>query len=542
MKKLLVCLLGFIFLLASCSDETTIFQEPLNDSLVLETNQTTLENNVKFKNALLVDILIEDKQTGKYSKRAELSGKYPLNLIAQITSPVGEDGEKLTATHVAVEGDFVYASYNSVGEKYSGAIDIIRIDELRTPVLTGRLFLETADINSLVYDDGYIYAVGGFDSEKDVTVDVNSFIAKIPVNNGVFDAENIIYAHQEGFNATDVKVNGDNVIVTSGGMGVVASYNKFSMEMVNTASYDDLRSIAVNNNNIAVLNASSGIKVLSQNFDVLNEFNVSLDFGDFAKRTIDFSNDNLVVSGGSDGAALYNVNTGSLLQTLPIPIRPENVETVNIVTNSIAANEDLLLMANGGAGLSLSEEINGTVESVGIIDIEGSINYVASKGDYIFAASGREGVQIIKINRPSEDLVAACSALSLDNGDAQNNVTVLQDENKAYRVSKYFNDVENNGQLLLCGWFVSNNNLLINDGSLMETNGRFWVRQDLTIESGAKLRATGDFMVIYGDIILNDGATLEFVDTNMAVYVLGSGIRNGNTEVTGNFPNIFNNL
>lgn len=528
-----------ILFFASCSDETTIYQEQLNDNLSIENNSAKLDASISFKNAGLIDIITEDGIVGKSSKAGNLAFEYPLTLVAQVDIPNASSSQGLTATHVAVDDDYVYASYNTVGETHSGAVDAINISNPLIPKITGRLFFETADINSVAYDNGYVYAVGAFDSEKDITIEFNSFVAKIPVINGVFDKDNVVYGYQEGFNATDVKIYGDLVIVASGGDGKLKAYNKASLEAQHDAVFDDLRSIAVKDDKIAVLNATSGIKILNKSFDILNEFSISSDFGDFAKRTIDFSDDKLIVSEGSNGAGVYNANSGTFIKHLAIPIRPEGVQDQNIVTNAVAYNEDLLLMANGGAGLSISKDKNGSLESVGIIDVKGSINYVGSKGDYVFAASGKEGVQIIKLNRPSADLNAECSSLNAFNGGFTD-LQVLAGEEVGYQVGQYFKSVENAGNLLLCGWFVSNENLNVKENSLMESNGRFWARKDLIIESGSKLRVKGSYIVIYGDLILNDGATLEFVDSRVGVYVLGKVIRNGTTLVTGSYADYYN--
>lgn len=531
----LLALVTLFFIVASCSDETIVYQEQLNDNLTIENNQANLDASVSFKNANILDVITENENTGKTSTLPYLSGEYPLSLVAQIEM----NKEGLTATHVAVEDNFVFTSYNTVGETFSGAIDAIDISNPLIPILKGRLFLETADINSLAYDNGYVYAVGSFDSEKDITIEFNSLIAKIPVANGVFDKENIVYGYQEGFNSTDVKIIGDLVIVASGGEGLLKAYNKNSLEAVNDIPFDDLRSIAIKDDEISVLNASSGIKILNKSFDILNEINISSDFGDFAKRTIDYSDTQLLVSEGVNGAGVYDPNSGSFIKHLPIPIRPDGVQSQNIVTNAVAYNEDLLLMANGGAGLSIAKNKNGNLETLGIIDIEGSINYVGSKGDYVFAASGTEGMQIIKLNKPNADLNQACGELS-NYQDGYTDLNVSTGQDLGYNVGQYFRSIENSGSLLLCGWFVSNTNLLVKENSLLETNGRFWVRNDLVIDGGAKLRVKGTYIIIYGDLILNDGATLEFVDNNVGVYVLGEVIRNGETLVEGSYIDHFN--
>jgi hypothetical protein len=64
-------------------------------------------------------------------------------------------------------------------------------------------------------------------------------------------------------------------------------------------------------------------------------------------------------------------------------------------------------MANGGAGLAI-KVTNDIVDLMGVVELNGSINYVVSDGDYIFAASGRSGLQIInkiRANQSFEDPV-----------------------------------------------------------------------------------------------------------------------------------------
>lgn len=143
-------------------------------------------------------------------------------------------------------------------------------------------------------------------------------------------------------------------------------------------------------------------------------------------------------------------------------LKPEGIEQINIVTNAVATNDNILLMANGGAGLCLSESQENNTDLVGIIDLDGSINFVESKGDYIFAASGKAGLQIVKLNRPDASLEARCDDLPYYFGSS--NLSVNSGETKAYKGAKRFNRLTINGELLLCGSWTVNNNSYINSG------------------------------------------------------------------------------
>ncbi|TLF45000.1 FimB/Mfa2 family fimbrial subunit [Maribacter aurantiacus] len=540
---ILIATLGAV--LFSCSDETTVYEDPNNrDNLRLESNETLLENSVLYDKAGVLDILDEATITGKYasSAKAQPAGDYPLTLVAQVDVPSFQGGENLTASHVAVEGDYAYVSYNTVDASFVGAVDIINVKNPRNPKVSSRLYYTNADINAIAHDNGYVYLAGGVDSELSVTATANSFVAKIYAPDGRFDLDaGITYGFQDGYNATDVEVVSDKVIVTSGQQGFVRVYNKSDLSTVVEAPYADLRAVAANESNIAVLDASEGVSILDQSLNSIKDIAIDSDFGENTKRTLDFYGPNVIVSEGSKGAGVYNGSTGDFVEYIPILLNPETVDAADVVTNAVATNDNVLLMANGGAGLCLSEDKeNADTSLVGIIQLEGSINFVASKDDYIFAASGLEGLQIIKLNRPDESLVARCSNLNGYSGSS--NLNVDSGSTQSYRGSKRFFDFDVYGELLLCGSWTVRNQVVIHENALFEMNGHFAVarnsrRGDVTVKSGATLRIEGN-LTIYGDLILEDGASVEFIGENNAVNIFGSVTRTGDTTVTGTFLDV----
>ena len=543
MKKVtLGAILALIFVV-SCSDRTTVYKDQLQDDISLEESAAKLEGSISFDNAGVLDIIEEQVLSGKSSKAAEQAGDYPLTLVAQISAPTYAGGENLGATHIDIDGDYAYVSYNTVAGGYAGAIDIINVSDPNNPTVTGRLYYSNADINSIAYDNGHVYAAGGFDSEKSTLSDFNSFVAKIQVSGGSFNLDAAIeYGFQEGFNATDVKILGDKVLVTSGGDGFLTAYDKISLVTLDDIPFTDLRSVAIQGDVIAVLDASSGVKLLNSTFGITKEINISSDFGNFSKRTLDYVNDLILVSEGSNGVGVYDANSGSLLEYLPILINPDGVAEQDVVTNAVASNEGIILMANGGAGLCLSEDQGNDPDMVGIIELTGSINYVASKGDYIFAASGKQGVQVIKLNRPTTSLVAQCASSPLYTGSST--LIVNNGQDLAYTGAKSFSSISNSGALLLCGSWTVKNEVVINANALFEMNGNFVVgrnnkRKDITVGSGATLRIEGD-LIVYGDLILEDGATIEFLGDLSSANIFGIVTSTGNVTVTGTFNDVRN--
>ena len=542
MKKRILFPVVFAVVFNACTDETIIYEDP-NESLVLEANETILSNSVKYDESGVLDIYQDDALKASSKSNGIDADQYPLTLVANISAPSYENATDLAATHIDMNGNYLYVSYNTAGDVYAGGVDVIDISNVLQPRLTSRLYYINADINSLKYDNGYVYVVGGVDSEQSVTATSNSFIGKIPVSNGRLDISGgVSYGFQEGLSANDLVINQNGLFVSSGRNGYLTQYNKNSLELIREVPFEDLRYIIEMENNLAVLDASYGVRYLDDNLETSGGFPISNgDFREADKRTISYFQNKISVAEGSNGAGIYNIQTGAFEGYLPILINPQDASQEEVVTNSVTFNDDVFLMANGGAGLAISE--NGDdLNQVGIIELSGSINHVASKGDFIFAASGRAGLQIIKMNRPTESLTEACSASQRYLGG--NNLNVAQDQDLDYNGRYYFRNLNVSGELLLCGSWSVRNELNVTENGLFEVqgtlyNGRNSRRRNIVVGENATMRMEGT-LIIYGDLILEENAKLEFLRETNRVYVFGDVSIADSAEVIGNFDDYFN--
>ncbi|MDT0607668.1 hypothetical protein [Croceitalea rosinachiae] len=540
MKRILLYSLLISLFIFSCSDSTTIFEEE-STNFDNEIDASVLTNSIVYDKSGVMEIY-EDAREGAIQGRFvnEQAGDYPLSLVAQVSPPSFRGGENLTATDVHLDGDFAYISYNTPGADYKGAVDVVNISDPASPRLTGRAYSYDKDLNAIHYDNGYGYIVGGMDAEKSALATANSVIIKVAINNGRFNTSDLAYNYQEGFNANDALVSGNSLFVTSGKDGYVTEFDKNSLEIINEAPFEDLRSVVIKDGKYLVLDASIGVRILNAQLEETSQIQIDSDFRVADKRTLDLMGDKVVVSEGENGAGIYDIATGTFQEYIPITVNPANVAESDIVTNATAFNEGAILMANGGGGLCLSEDNNGTLSTVGVIELDGSINYVASRGDYIFAASGREGLQIIKMNKPSEDLAAKCSGTPTYSGSNTLNVTASQ--TLAYSGSKRFRTIDVAGELLLCGTWTVNLEVDVFDNALFEMRGTFIVarnnrRRNLTVGENATLRIEGN-LTVYGDLILEDNATIEFVGENSRVNIFGDVDSAASANVLGSFDDI----
>ncbi|NNE01887.1 MAG: hypothetical protein HKN52_01875, partial [Eudoraea sp.] len=189
------------------------------------------------------------------------------------------------------------------------------------------------------------------------------------------------------------------------------------------------------------------------------------------------------------------------------------------------------------------EDKGAEAEPYGVIQIDGSINYVQTKGDYVFAASGQQGLQIIKLNRLSQSLAATCETLPDYEGTSK--LVVNEGEDIGFKGAKRFNYINVSGSLLMCGsWTVINDVDIKKDNGLLEMNGTLVVgrnrkRKEIEIQEGAVLRIEGN-LTIYGDLDLKNGSTIEFIGTDSVVNIFGEVKMGDNVTVAGEFEDVQN--
>jgi flagellar basal body rod protein FlgF len=95
------------------------------------------------------------------------------------------------------------------------------------------------------------------------------------------------------------------------------------------------------------------------------------------------------------------------------------------------------------------------------------------------------------------------------------------------------------GTFLFCGSLAIEQNLNVNSDGLMTVNGSFVFGQykkntSLNVDSQSKLQLHGN-AVIYGDLKLNSGSTLEFLGEGNTITVHGTVTVNSGAQIIGNY-------
>lgn len=536
-KSLLVLTLCTLVVLQGCQNDDNGANGQQESKVILNLDAQSLRSRMNYDNSGVINL-----NSGDVAGRSPMDGNtsdFPMSLLAEVNPPT-YNGSTLTASHVDVKDNYVYVSYNTQGDTYLGGIDVIDVSQPNNPQLIVQAILPNTDISTVLYDNGQLYIAGAANLDTNPTLTSPAFVAKMPLQSGLL-TNNYTAVSLVGNVATGLAVANSKYYGVSGNNGVVAKIDKATNVVEATINVADLRALGRIDNKIVVLSGNEGVKVYNaDNLTLQSSFTTSADVLD-SKRTIDFQGSNLLVSEGYEGLKVYNLTSGSLVQTLSLPtILPPNVDAADVVTNAVSVNGDFVYVANGAAGVYVYKKVNNNLNLLGSIQLGGSSNYVKSAGDYIFVATGTGGLKIIKkVTVSSID----CSAFATYNGGQWLNVN--SGETLGYQGSTALTGINVNQNLTFCG------SLSVSQGLNVNSNGIFTLKGSLAQgqynNNGTNFNINGTFrvegsVVIYGNLVLNSGAKLEFLGSGSSITIYGNVIKNSNVTITGNYIDTFNKL
>lgn len=531
------------YLLASAIVSTIAFSctndpdGPLTDpNIVINTDSEALSSRLTLEGTGVVGITNFSPSNGRVLDEDQ-ADEISLILVSQSPSPIYE-GQTLRATHVDIDDDYAYVSYNTEGSTYLGGVEIFDISDPLNPRISSQAIFTNADVSALEYDNGRLYLALAVDVDNSESATSPANLGVVSVNNGNFTSDFEIFS-VEGFVGTDVSTSSDFTALVSGSNGLLTLFDE-DQEVVAELAASDLRAVDNEDNRIVTLSGTDGVKILSSsNLSEVGSISIAQQEAG-AKRTIQIEDNHIFVAEGNNGAGIYRLSNGNLASRIEIPINPENVAVGDIVTNAVSVDDELLFMANGAAGISISDvDEEDEPELFGVLDLDGSSNFVKNEDGFVFVATGAGGLQILRIQEEEDEETgqSSCEGLSAYKGNS--NLNVNSNENEAYAGSTTLKNVNIGGNFLFCGSLAIENNLNVNSNGLMEVYGSFAFGQyrknnSINVNSGATLKLSGS-IVIYGDLRLNSGATLEFVGTGNQVVIYGDVNINSGAQIIGNY-------
>ena len=570
----------FAFAVSCSSNDDNDFNNQEKEVILNNSNQTNRLNTAKagvisIKEAPDEDPELTSSKLGvAYKTYAaninDVASNIPLVQIAEVSAPV-HNGTTLRATHVVIHEKYAYVSYNVEGPTYLGAIDVIDISDPNNPsIALGAIFPNT-DVSAISYYNDALY-IAGASSSTNIDESNPAVLIKMQLEDGL-PTDNIVLINMSSYVATDVLANTNGIYGVSGVNGVLAKYDISNQLLQESVSVNDLRAIGEYDNKIVVLSGTDGVSVYnSSTLSEISNFPTSTDIPE-SKRTIDFYDNNILVAEGKKGLGIYNIDNGSPVNTIESPtITDNNIDPNEVVTNAVTVEKDHIFMANGAAGLTVHDLKKGisNITKTGTLDIDGSTNYVQSANGYIFVASGKGGLKIIKTvedNPNSGETSIVCDGPEFTTYNGGSWLNINSNESKYYSGSTSLQGLNVNANLTFCGSLAVSNglninsnghfkmsgslaqgnynnkylSLNINDNAILELEGSMVVYGNMTFNTGANLKVSGS-VTIYGDVMINNNVTIDFIGSDSSITIYGTVTKNGTPTITGNYNDTLNKL
>lgn len=550
MKRIIPTIMLFLTFISCSTDNVNDIETQEKEIILNNSNSTKRIDNtnigvISIKEAPSIN---PNEKTPSFSKTNsdDIASDIPLTLIAEVSAPTYK-GNTLKATHVDVNNNYVYVSYNVEGSKYLGGIDVINISDPTKPVVELEAIFPNTDVSSVKYFNEKLYLAGA-SSSYDIDESNPAILMSVELSNGLL-TENLNLFDLSSYVATDVFVSDKGIFSVSGDNGDLFKFNLYSSELEYKVPLEDLRAIGGYKNQIFALSGTNGLFIYNENnLKLINTFSTSNNIAE-SKRTIDFFDNNVLVAEGKDGLGIYNISSGNKSSSISLPeIADPNINLNEVVTNSVTVTNNHVFMANGAAGLTVHDLENGIndITKTGTLDIDGSTNYVKSTDDYIFVASGDGGLKIIKIIESDNNGTSiSCTDLPTYKGSSWLNIN--SNDPKSYGGSLSLNGLNINDDFTFCGSLAISKGLNINSGGNFYMSGSLaqgsvynkW--NSFNINNKATLFIEGS-LVVYGNMILNDGATIEFLGSGSSITVYGDVIKNGTVTIKGDYTDTFNKL
>lgn len=401
-----VVTLSFIILFAGCkkdnSDKSPVYTQRGN--LLINNNQSSLNSRVKSTNTTMHIQGIEGSnlKAGQEVPKIDLNKNFVFKLVAEVAAPV-YNGKTIQATHVKIIDHYAFVTYNTRGNDYLGGIEIFDVSDIRHPKIIWQAIEDNVDISSVDYRNNKLYVVGATNTDAiPSTLKSRAMLEVISLSSNMDFVKTDTILDLSSYTGTDVKVTDNAIYATSGAPGFLKIYD-LKYKLIDSIAQKDARSIDANTNHIYVFNGQPGkVDVYDKTtFHPVATYNTGGAEQSEAKSKMSVSDKYILTALNEGGVKVLNLD-GTTKQVIPKPVTPETGLPENFVSNAVSLNNDLVLIANGEAGLYVGGIISSKNDSISILgtikfEDHASSNFVESKDSIIFVATGLGGLKILTV-------------------------------------------------------------------------------------------------------------------------------------------------
>ncbi len=382
-----IIIISFIFLIA-CKDETNIEQ----DRIEIQT-EAQIQDRINVPES---DSIVE---IGDGLKASPSGTKFKLYYRAGVKSPKIKN-VSLRATHISMNGNYAFVSYNHEGDTYLGGLDVIDLSNPKKPNLISSAIFYDTDVSGLYFDpvSTKLYMAT---ATEDESFEAPSVLEELVLNNNI-PTTTSRRVSVPSYVATDVKTVDDKVFVTSGDAGGLSILLQTDLSEVQYFDIEDARAVEYTTDYIIVMQGSPArLRYYDRNdYSFLGAFTYDGANIAEAKSAFCVENDKVFIGGGDKGVIISDIFSNNVVETIPIPDVP-GVDQDKIQSNSVTIEDGLIFIANGEAGVHVAEfdYTNNTATLLGRTQFgqKESANFVLVKDDWFFMARGKAGFRIVQV-------------------------------------------------------------------------------------------------------------------------------------------------
>lgn len=399
-----------VLFLFGCSNDMPVAPPPnsteTNGRIIITNDEGTLGSGMDYSDSsdVPVDTTAVLPKLAKGMKTAAITLK-----LRATRNPIKYNGSTLQATHVVLDGNYAYVSYNTQGPTYLGGVDIIDISNVTKPKLISSATFVGTDVSAIYYNGGKVYLA---EATEDTGFVYPACIEEVTLVNNKLS----LTTRRKGvasYVATDIKVSGSKIWVTSGsggiGTGGLTILDSSTLDTLAQDLFLDARSVDMSGT-MAVAMQGSGATLRTYDLST-NGFLASYFVGGAtipeSKSIVKVVLDRAFVAAGDAGVKVFSFTSGTVQDSLG-RVTVGGLSPDLTVTNAISVSKDLLFAANGEAGVYVAQakiDLESVPSSSPQLKYVGSLkfskkqsaNFVASNNNILFVATGTGGLKIVEI-------------------------------------------------------------------------------------------------------------------------------------------------
>lgn len=400
-------LMALLFVVVACTKDEQEKPRPDDfttiEGIIIKNDVVELNRRMSLRDQIVEMLPQYMDETKSGGQTQDYRSNFTFKLKADVDAPVS-NGRTLMATHVAIKDNYAFVSYNIRGEDHGGALEIFDVSNLTQPQIISQAIFPKSDINAVDYSNGKVYLVGATGNFEMMQYDDPAFFLVMNLNSNMQITGLDTILDIPSYSANGIYVSSDKIYITSGDNGGLTILDKQDYEIVKSEPIADARSVAANTSYVYVLSGQPGkVSVFNKTTsDFITAYQIGGANTPYSKSEISVDDQYIFAALNEDGIRVLNTD-GTIRQHIPKPETPEGALDENHVTNSVSLNSPLLFIGNGESGIAVGElipELDNQVVMLGemVFQDMNSSNFVKSRDNVVFVASGLGGLKILAIS------------------------------------------------------------------------------------------------------------------------------------------------